>query len=198
MFGALGGCVNSVQLRSLLFLFLAFAPISFSRGQVTTPPRLQTAFVFFQRAEHHVKNGNEHAFQEVVDNIQQYLRANRVTTAGGPHVSSSGAELPLSDMLEMAGTAKATILLYIVIDRPAMKPLKVTITCFDTMGRRLWQEESSPRALSVETVDHPERVTLPTLQKMREKLNSHLGQPGLIQVPAEQAQALTPLAHIGR
>jgi hypothetical protein len=168
----------------LVFLFLIFAPHLPAWAQVEPTGSPQTAFVFFQRTRGHARNSTPDVFKQVVDDIQGYLKANRVAVV--IDVPSWGDELPLPAVQQMAHDSKAAYLLYVVIDRPATKWLKVTVQCYDAMGQQIWVEQSSAgREWS------GGKGVRDVLRKLHEQLNKRLGQPGLLAASSEQKPPLT-------
>src|ERR1700686_2543834 len=115
----------------LVFLFLIFAPHLPAWAQVEPTASPQTAFVFFQRTRGHARNSTPDVFKQVVDDIQGFLKANTVAVVINEDLSSWGDELPLSAVQQMAHDSKAAYLLYVVVDRPLTKWLKVTVQCYD-------------------------------------------------------------------
>jgi hypothetical protein len=73
--------------------------------------------------------------------------------------------------------------LYVAVDRPLSKWLKVTVQCYDMAGHRIWQEDAAVGGLSG---GKGERATL---HKLREELDRRLGQPGLLQIAHGQQPA---------
>jgi hypothetical protein len=121
-----------------------------------------------------------------VREIQEYLSANRVAALTEGDALSSGTDIPLSAVQQMARDSGAGYLLYVVVDRPVTKWLKVTVQCYDASNRRIWQEEAaSGGGLSSGKAAHD------TLQKLREELNRRLGQPGLLQGASRQQSGTT-------
>jgi hypothetical protein len=177
--------LSAVFLRSGLALFLLLsAPYARARHQATVTPSPQTTYVYFQRARRHEKFSTPEVFQQVVNEIHEYLSANRVVALTEGNGLSVGTELPLSAVQEMARDSGAAYLLYAVVDRPRFKWLKVTVQCFDTSGQEVWREEASAGGgLTGGTAPHD------TLQKLRDELNLRLGQPGLQQRASAQKQA---------
>jgi hypothetical protein len=171
-------------LRSGFALFLLIStPFAPARDQATLTPSPQTSYLYFQRTRGHEKFSTPEVFQQVVNEIYAYLSANGVVALTEGSGLSAGTELPLSAVQEMARDSGATHLLYVVVDRPMSKWLRVTVQCFDASGRELWQEEASAGGLTGGKAPHD------TLQKLRDELNLRLGQPGLQQRASAQKPA---------
>lgn len=164
----------------LALFLLIVAPCAPAWAQVEPTSISPTTFVFFQRTSGHMKYSTPEVFQQAVDDIQEFLRANGIATVPGTNVSSSGG-LPFWAVQEMARDSNAAYLLYVVVDRPGMKWLKVTVQCYDAMGHEIWQEQSFAGR---------EREAHNALQKLRDELNKRLGQPGLLQAPSQRRPPL--------
>ena len=133
-----------------------------------------------------MKLSTPEVFQQVVSEIKGYVSANGVEALIEGNAASSEAELPLSAVQEMAYHSGAAYLLYVVVDLPMTKWLKVTVQCYDTAGRRIWREHAAEGGgLS------GGKAARDTLHKLREQLNRRLGQPGLLQAAHGQQPAPT-------
>ena len=170
--------------RGIAFALLTFAALAPAWAQVGGAQSPQTTFVFFQRTHAHQRSSTAEAFKQVVDDIREYLKTNGVATVMDANVSSSGDSVPFFAVQQMARDAGAAYLLYVVIDRPPTKWLKVTVQCDDTAGQRIWEEQAdSGRAWASARAITKGRQN--ALHKLHEELNNRLGQPGLPQVALE-------------
>jgi len=166
------------------FALLTIAPLAPAWAQVGGEQSLQTTFVFFQRTYSHERNSTAQTFKQVVDDVQEYLKTNGVATVMDANISSSGAQVPFFAVQQMARDAGASYLLYVVIDRPPTKWLKVTVRCDDAAGQPIWEEQAdSGRAWA--SASAIAKGTLTALHKLHEELNTRLGQPGLPHVASE-------------
>jgi hypothetical protein len=174
-------------MRSSFALFLlssaSYAPAWGQAASISSP---QMTYVYFQRTSGHVKFSTPELFLQVVGEVKGYLSASGVMAVTEGSALSSGAELPLSAVQEMARDSGAAYLLYVVVDRPMSKWLKVTVRCYDASGRGMWEEEASANGVLSSGKAEQE-----TLQKLREELNRRLGQPGLQQRIPGQKPAIT-------
>jgi len=176
----------SASFRSpgFILLLLSFASYLPASAQAVSTPTPQTTYLYFHRTSGHVKLSTPQVFEQVVSEIQGYVSANGVATLTEGSAASSEAELPWSAVQDMARRSGAAYLLYIVVDRPITKWLKVTVQCYDMAGHRIWQENAAVGGLSG---GKGERATL---HKLREELDRRLGQPGLLQTA--HGQQLVP------
>lgn len=178
-------------LASALLTFAALAPTWAQIGGVQSP---QTIFVFFQRTHAHQRSSTAAAFQQVVDDVQEYLKTNGVATIMDGNVSSSGDQVPFFAVQQMARDAGASYLLYVVIDRSPTKSLKVTVHCNDAAGQSIWEEQADSGTAWV-TASAITKGTKNALHKLHEELNTHLGQPGL---PHLASEPLPPSATVAQ
>jgi hypothetical protein len=172
---------TSILAYGIAFFILTFAAHGSAAGQIALTSSPHGTYVFFQRTDGHVRLSTPEVFQQVVDDIQGYLTANGVTTIRDRGADSSGAELPLPAVQEMARHAGSEYLLYVMVDRPMTKWLKVTVECYDASGRQVWQEQADAGSgWSSNKKVHE------TLLKVEEGLNRRLGQPGLLRDASDQ------------
>ena len=175
--------VSAFLSSGFVVFLLSFASYPPAPTQPVSAPSPQTTYLYFHRTSGHMKLSTPQVFQQVVSEIQGYVSANGVATLTEGSVASSEAALPLSAVQEMAQHAGAAYLLYVVVDRPITKWIKVTVQCYDTAGHRIWQEDAAEGGLSG---SKGERATL---HKLRERLDRRLGQPGLLAGHGQQPAA---------
>jgi hypothetical protein len=147
-----------------------------TQGAAVTSSEGQRVFVFFQRTESHVKRSTSAVFHEVLDDVQGYLKIKNVAMAVDEFGGKSDSEdvTPLSTVHNIARDAGANYLLYVEVDRPVTKWIKVRLRCYDMAGKTLWEEEASNGGgLSGAS------GLRATLDKIHKKLDARLGQPGL-------------------
>jgi hypothetical protein len=141
-------------------------------------------FVFIQRTDRHAKYSSGEVFQNTVKDLMEYFKSKNLAMAvdefGGRN-SAEGA-MPLETVFNIARDAKASSLLYVLVDRPPSKWIKLTAQCYEIGGKQLWQEEvSSGGGLSGA---HGFKVAT---QKMHALLDKRIGQEGLPVLPAADA-----------
>jgi len=149
-------------------------------------PTAETVFVFIQKTSGAANFGSQHLFEHVVNDVREYLKSNKIASVIRTDDFSSGVALPVSAVQEMARNANATYLLYVVVDRPVMKWLKLTVACYHASGQPIWAEEAS--ATKEFSRGKGERDTLEHLHK---KLDARIGQPGLRSATFEEQQTPT-------
>jgi hypothetical protein len=136
----------------------------------------QKVFVFVQRTDRHVKYSSAEVFHNVLNDLMDYLKSKNVAIAvdefGGRNHAESAT--PLDTIFKIASDAKASSVMYVVVDRPLTKWLKITVQCFDLDRKELWREEvSSGGGLSG---GHGLEVST---TKLHAQLEKRLGQNGL-------------------
>ena len=147
-------------------------------------------FVFVQRTDRHAKYSSPEVFHDVLNDLLNYLKTKNVAIAIDEFGGRNHAEgaTPLNTIFMIAHDSKASSVLYVVVDRPLTKWLKITVVCFDMNRKMLWQEEvSSGGGLSGA---HGFQMCT---TKIHAQLDKHVGQPGLpiatsSDFPAEKKQ----------
>jgi hypothetical protein len=105
-----------------------------------------------------------------------YLNSKNVAIAVDEFGGRDHAEgaTPLDTIFSIALDAKASSVMYVVVDRPLLKWLKITVQSFDMNRKQLWMEEvSSGGGLSG---GHGFEVCT---KKIHAQLDKHIGQEGL-------------------
>lgn len=146
-------------------------------AQIAPAPAGQAkVFLFVQRTDQHVKHSSREVFENALNDLLEYLKGKNVAIAvdefGGRNHAESAT--PMETVFNIARDAGANSVLYVVVDRPLTKWLKMTVECFDMSGKKLWQEEaSSGGGLSG---GHGFEVTT---KKLHALLDKRIGQEGL-------------------
>jgi len=183
---------------AVLPLVVFFATLSIAQEQSTSPQSAarasasaiveqQKVFVFVQRTDRHAKYSSPEVFHNVLNDLLDYLRTKNVAIAVDEFGGRNHAEgtTPLDTIFTIAGDAKASSVMYVVVDRPLTKWLKITVQCFDMNRKELWKEEvSSGGGLSG---GHGLEMCT---KKIHAQLDKHVGQDGLpILTAAKEAAA---------
>lgn len=146
----------------------------------------QKVFVFVQRTDRHGKYSSPEVFHQVLNDLLAYLKAKQVAIAVDEFGGRDHAEgaTPLNTVFTIAGDSKASSVMYVVVDRPLTKWLKITVQCFDMNRKELWKEEvASGGGLSG---SHGLEVCT---KKIHAQLDKHAGQEGLPILPtAKEAE----------
>lgn len=174
--------------KAAIPLLVFFFPTPSLAQEPSTPPQNATpapaavpgeqrkVFVFVQRTDRHAKYSKPDVFQTVLNDLMEYLKTKNVAIAvdefGGRN-SAEGAT-PLDTIFTIAQDSKANSVMYVVVDRPVTKWLKISVQTFDMNRKELWKEEvSSGGGMSG---GHGLEVCT---KKIREQLDKHVGQEGL-------------------
>ena len=177
--------VGFLTKTAVLLLVIFSAMVSIAQEQSASPPPSTTAsasadqqkvFVFVQRTDRHSKYSSPEVFHNVLNDLLDYLKTKNVAIAVDEFGGRNHAEgaTPLDTIFTIALDAKASSVMYVVVDRPVTKWLKITVQCFDMNRKQLWQEEvSSGGGLSG---GHGFEVST---KKLHAQLDKRLGQDGL-------------------
>ena len=108
-------------------------------------PAQQKVFVFVQRTDRHAKYSKPEVFHDALTDILDYLAAKNVAIAVDEFGGRNHAEgaTPIDTVLTIGRDAKASRVLYFVVDRPVTKWIKISVQCLDMNGKQLWQDEAS-------------------------------------------------------
>jgi hypothetical protein len=168
---------------AFLLLVILFTIFSIAQEQSTARSATSSAnvnqqkvFVFVQRTDRHAKYSRPEVFHNVLTDLLDYLKTKNVAIAVDEFGGRNHAEgaTPLDTIFTIARDAKASSVMYVVVDRPVTKWLKITVQCFDMNQKQLWQEEaSSGGGLSG---GHGFEVST---KKLHAQLDKRLGQDGL-------------------
>jgi hypothetical protein len=174
--------VGLLTKTAFLLLVILFAIFSIAQEQSTARSATSSAnvnqkvFVFVQRTDRHAKYSSAEVFHNVLTDLLDYLKTKNVAIAVDEFGGRNHAEgaTPMDTIFAIARDAKASSVMYVVVDRPVTKWLKITVQCFDMNQKQLWQEEaSSGGGLSG---GHGFEVST---KKLHAQIDKRLGQDGL-------------------
>jgi hypothetical protein len=110
------------------------------------PESASAAGVLFvaQRTSAHQQYSSREVFQSIVDALLLFLKSNRVPLANDaanqPFLTEDAVSVyTLTDVAENIG---ASDLLFVLVDRPKAKWVKISVLCYEPGGVLLWQEKS--------------------------------------------------------
>ncbi len=152
------------------------SPLSATPASVVATADYPKVFVFVQRTDRHAKYSSSEMFHNVLQDILAYLKSKNVAIAVDEFGGRDHAEgaTPLDTVFSIAVDAKASTVMYVLVDRPLSKWLKITVQSFDMNRNQLWMEEvSSGGGLSG---SHGFEVCT---TKIHALLDKHVGQVGL-------------------
>lgn len=158
-----------------LFLFLALCcgGVSTAAQELSSTPHV---LVFVERTPAHMLRSDRKVFRQVVDDLFAYLQAHNVALAPDDLAEHrySESRIPLSAVQNIARDNGADYLLYVIVDRPLMDLVKISLSCQDLKGKVLWQDEFANATALI-----GKRGLNSALSKMHRSLEKRLGQPGL-------------------
>ena len=156
-------------------------------AQVAADSSSQAAGSYFvaYRTPAHVKYSGPEVFHGIADQMLEFLKSKQVVLVTDPERPSfQTSELfSVESLLKLAREAGASHLLYLTVDRPVTKWVKITLQCFDLSGKLLWQEVTDGWGRS------GKGGVYKAVEKMGKKLEARMGGPGLLLVPPAAAAA---------
>ena|SRR5215831_1426292 len=169
-------------------------------GQIQDHPpgtKLDGVYYVAYRTPAHVSRSSPDVFHEVANDMLDLLKKNDVNVVADPERGTieTNELFSLDSLLSLTKNAGATSLLYLTVDRPAMSWLKLTLQCYDSSGKLLWEEHaSSSGGLS------GKGASSKTMENIKKKLLPRLAQPGLpkVQRPAQTTRdvSITELVRV--
>jgi hypothetical protein len=140
------------------------------------------------RTPAHVRNSKPDVFHGFSADLLSYLKEEGVSIKADPERGTIETESPMSveSMLNITKQVGAASLLFVTVDRPVTKWIKVTLQSYDLEGKLQWTEEASDGG-SISGKGGYRK----TLERIETKLSKRLGAPGL-PVSADRASVPQP------
>lgn len=157
-------------------LLLLCQPLSAQSAADTSGSAAGGYFVAF-RTPAHVRVSGPEVFHGIADEVHDFLQSKNVVLVVDPERPSfQTAELfSLESLLKLARDAGASHLLYLTVDRPAAKWVKITLQCYDLSGELLWGETTDGGGWGFSGKAGVRKA----LDKMKKKLEPRVGGAGL-------------------
>jgi hypothetical protein len=152
------------------------------------PASESSVYLVVFRTPAHVRNSKPGVFHGFAADLSSYLKEQGVPVKADPERGTIETESPMSveSMLNIAKQVGAASLLYVIVDRPVTKWIKVTLQSYDLDGKLQWSEEASDGGSMSGKSGYKK-----TLERIETKLAKRLGGPGL-PVSADRASASKP------
>jgi hypothetical protein len=165
-----------VQKAVPLFLLLVTATILPSQPAPSSAANQPAIYVVVFRTPAHVRSSKPEVFHGFATDLSAFLREKNVPIKVDPERGTIESESPMSteSMLNIARQVGATSLLFVAVDRPVTKWLKVIVKSYDLEGKLLWSEEASDGGSMTGKGGYKK-----TLERIEEDLVKRLGTPGL-------------------
>jgi hypothetical protein len=162
----------------LMLLVLPFCVSPEFAAQAPGPPttRTESAYIAAFRTPAHVNRSSPEVFHGAVDGVLDLLKSKHVVLASDPSrpMIQTQETIPQETLLNLTKDAGANYPLVVTVDRPLGSWLKVTIQCFDSSGKSLWEEHAS----YTEGMTGKKAVQK-VMEKLGRQLEPRLAQPGL-------------------
>ena len=120
-----------------------------SKAAATDAPATESASaagVLFmaQRTSAHQQYSSREVFQGIVDGLLLFLKSNRVSLANDAATQPFLTEDAVSvyTLTDVAKNIGASDLLFVLVDRPKSKWVKISVMCYEPEGGLRWQEKS--------------------------------------------------------
>lgn len=102
-------------------------------------------YLVVYRTPAHVRYSKPDVFHGFSQDLLAWLRSKNVPLVIDPERGTieSESQMSVESMLNIAKQLKATALLFVTVDRPLTKWIKVTLKAFSLEGKLLWSEDAS-------------------------------------------------------
>lgn len=145
-----------------------------------------------------MRYSKQEVFHGFAQNPWVWLRGKNVPIVVDPERDAieSESEMSVASMLNIARQLRATSLLFITVDRPLTKWIKVIVQAYSLDGKLLWSEDASDNGSLTGKGGYEK-----TLKRIEEDLEKRLGKEGLSVVEegvAPQDAAKQALVHVAR
>lgn len=162
--------------RAVLF-FMLFALALILPAQPGPPPPAQEAvYVVVYRTPAHVRSSKPEVFHGFASDLAAFLKEKNVPVKVDPERGTIENESPMSvsSMLNIARQLGANSLLFVTVDRPLTKWIKVIVQAYDLDGKLLWAEDASDAGSMSGKGGYKK-----TFERIQTDLTKRLGTPGL-------------------
>jgi hypothetical protein len=95
------------------------------------------------RTPAHVKYSKPEVFHGFAQDLWSHLKSKNVPLVGERGVIETESQISVESMLSRAKLLKATSVLFVTVDRPFTKWIKVTVQSYALDGKLQWSEEAS-------------------------------------------------------
>jgi len=154
-----------------------FCIVAAGQVQTTVPAaKLDGVYYVAYRTPAHVTRSSPEVFHEVANEMLEFLKKKDVNVIADPERGTieTNELFSLDSLMDLTKNAGASSLLYVTVDRPAASWLKMTLQCYDSSGKLLWEEHASASS-GFSGKGAPTKV----MENLKKKLSSRIGQTGL-------------------
>jgi len=165
-----------IFLTSTISFLLLSGGLSVAVGQAPSTAHEEGVYLVAYRTQNHINRSSPDVFHKVSGDLIAFLKSRNVNIAEDPErgILQTDESFSTESLLNLAKNARASSLLLVTVDRPAIKWLKVTVQAYDMTGKLLWQEEASSGG-GFTGGGAPEKV----FKTLQTKLEPRVGKPGL-------------------
>ena len=167
-----------MQVEKAVPLFLLFVTAAILNSQPAPPPPANqpAVYVVVFRTPAHVRSSKPEVFHGFATDLSAFLKEKNVPVKVDPERGTIESESPMSteSMLNIARQVGANSLLFVTVDRPVTKWLKVIVKSYDLDGKVLWSEEASDGGSMTGKGGYKK-----TLERIEADLMKRLGTTGL-------------------
>lgn len=164
--------------RTILALFSA-VPFLFAQEAAVggTAPKAKGVYIITFRTPAHVRTSSPDVFHNAAADVRKILTDDKVVIVEDKvrGFIENESQMSIESMTQLAKDAGASSLLFVTVDRPTSKWIKLILRAFDLDGKPLWEEvvDSGMSAMSGGSGYKK------CFERLRKKLPARIGGPGL-------------------
>jgi S1-C subfamily serine protease len=145
-----------------------------TRSPDSTTARPHGVLVVGYRTPTHAQRSSPEVYQQVMDGLLLYLRAQGVALMNDRQIGQSTQPPSIFNLVASVQRAGGSAVMVVTVDRPMTKWIKIDIDAYDTAGKKLWTESDSEGSgmTSSGKIDK-------ALDKLKGKLATRLGSVAL-------------------
>lgn len=182
----------SRTLALVVHTILLLGLFSISGPQPSSGAKTDGLYYVAYRTPAHISRSSPDVFHEIANQMLDFLKKSDVNIIADPERGTikTNELFSMDSLLNLTKDAGASHLLYVTVDRPATSWVKVTLQCYDSSGKLLWEENASAKS-GFSGKGAPSK----TLESLKKKLLPRIGQPGLPKLQKAALPAAIGSAH---
>ncbi len=160
-----------MNISSLILTLAAQALVAWQAEAPGNSPTAETIFVAIRTSDH-MKRSSIDKFDQAVDGVEAYLRNHEVALREDPlrkQVRIEG-EVRRDALTRIARDAGADQVLELVVNRPRMSWMELTLRCWTLGGQALWEVRAAASS-QITSKDHVQKSISGLTKKLDPRLN---------------------------
>ena len=167
------------MVRNGLLAMLLVVPLAFAQEQAVdrTPASVKSIYVIAFRTPAHVRTSSPEVFHTAAADVRKILTDGKVRIVEDKERGfiENESQMSVAGMVKLAGEAGAGSLLFVTVDRPTSKWIKLVLQAYDLDAKLLWEEIVDSGMSEMSGASGYKKC----FEKLKKKLPERIGGPGL-------------------